>query len=86
MVRQCWSYVGVVERLKVNDIILGLGLFEMGWHKELWACVNMGVEVQGVKRVNGNVKSFFFFFFLIGNTFIDIKKGEHPSTQGVYKG
>ena len=27
-----------------------------------------------------------FFFFLIIKKFIDIKKGEHPSTQGVYKG
>ena len=27
-----------------------------------------------------------FFFFLISKKFIDIKKGEHPSTQGVYKG
>ena len=27
----------------------------------------------------------FFFFFLISKKFIDIKNGEHPSTQGVYK-
>ena len=26
-----------------------------------------------------------FFFFLISKMFIDIKNGEHPSTQGVYK-
>ena len=30
MVLQCWSYVGVVERLKVNDIVFGLCVFEMG--------------------------------------------------------
>ena len=35
MVRQCWSYVGVVEKLKVNDIILGLGVFEMRCHEGL---------------------------------------------------
>ena len=27
----------------------------------------------------------FITFFLMSNKFIDIKKGEHPSTQGVYK-
>ena len=32
---------------------------------------------------NGNS---FIFIFLISKRFIDIKKGEHPSTQGVYKG
>ena len=60
MVRQCWSYVDVIERLKVNDIVFGLGVFEMGWHEGLWACVYKGVEVQGVKRVNGNAKSFVY--------------------------
>ena len=39
--------------MKVNDIVPGLGVFEMGWHERLWACVYKGVEVQGVKRVNG---------------------------------
>ena len=58
MVRQCWSYVDVIERLKVNDIVLGLSVFEMGWHERPWACVYKGVEVQGLKMVNGNAKSF----------------------------
>ena len=29
----------VIERLKVNVIVLGLGVFEMGWHERPWACV-----------------------------------------------
>ena len=41
--------------LKVNDIVFGLSVFEMGWHEGLWTCIYKGVEV---KRVNGNTKSF----------------------------
>jgi len=55
MVRHCWSYVGVIERLKTKNIVFGLGKLEMGWHEGLWACVYKGVEV---KRVNENVKRF----------------------------
>ena len=29
MVQQCWSYLSVVERLKVNDIIFYMGVFEI---------------------------------------------------------
>ena len=32
------------------------------------------------------LKCFFFFFFLISKSLLISKKGEHPSTQGVYKG
>ena len=55
MVLQCWSYVGVTEKLKVNDIVFCLSVFDIGWHEGLWACVYKGVKV---KRVNGNVNSF----------------------------
>ena len=55
MIWQCWSYVGVVERLKVNDIVFCLSVFDMRWHKGVWACVYKGAKV---KRVNGNAKSF----------------------------
>ena len=55
MILQCWSYVGVIERLKVNDIVFCLSIFEMGWYERLWTCVYKGVEV---KRVSGNAKSF----------------------------
>ena len=51
MILQRWSYVGVIERLKVNDIIFCLSVFEMGWYERLRTCVYKGVEV---KRVNGN--------------------------------
>ena len=53
---QCWSYVGVVEMLKVNDIgFFSKRIFEMGWREKLWAYVYKGVEV---KRLNGNANSF----------------------------
>ena len=55
MVPQCWSYVDIIEMLKVNDIVFGLSVFEMGWHEGPWTCIYKGVEV---KRVNGNTKSF----------------------------
>ena len=55
MIVQCWSYVGVIERLKVNDIIFCLSVFEMGWYERLWICVYKGVKV---KRMNRNAKSF----------------------------
>ena len=55
MILQCWSYVSVIERLKVNDIVFCLSIFEMGWNERLWTCVYKGVEV---KRVNENAKSF----------------------------
>ena len=52
-----WYYnVGVIERLKVNDIIFGLSIFEIRWHEGLHAYVYKGVEG---KIVNGNAKSFF---------------------------
>ena len=44
MVQQCLSYVGVVEKLKVYDIVLGLGVFEIGCYERLQACVYKGVE------------------------------------------
>ena len=55
MILQRWSYVGVIETLKVNDIVFCLNVFEMGWYETLWTCVYKGVEM---KRVNGNAKSF----------------------------
>ena len=55
MILQYWSYVHVIERLKVNDIVFCLSISEMGWYERLWTCVHKGVEV---KRVNGNAKSF----------------------------
>ena len=55
MILQRWSYVRVIERLKVNDIVFCLSVFEMGWYERLWTCVYKGVEV---KRVNENAKSF----------------------------
>ena len=55
MALQCWSYLGVIDRLKVNAIIFGLSVFKMRWHEGLCAWVYKGVEV---KRVNGNAKSF----------------------------
>ena len=51
-----WYYnVGVVGRLKVNDIIFDLSVFEIGWHEGLHAYVYKGMEG---KMVNGNAKSF----------------------------
>ena len=44
MVRQCWSYVGVVERLKVSDIVFCMASFKTRWHERLWACVYKRVE------------------------------------------
>ena len=55
MILQRWSLVGVIEKLKVNDIVFCLSIFEMGWHERLWTCVYKGVEE---KRVNGNAKNF----------------------------
>ena len=55
MVPQCWNYIGVIERLKVNDIIFCLSVFEMEQHEKLQAYVYKGVKV---KMVNGNAKSF----------------------------
>ena len=55
MILQRWSLVGVIERLKVNDIVFCLSVFEMRWYERLWTCVYKGVEE---KRVNGNAKSF----------------------------
>ena len=36
MILQRWSYVYVIERLKVNDIVFCLSIFEMGWNERLW--------------------------------------------------
>ena len=48
-----------IERLKVNDIGFDLSIFDMvGWHERLWVGIYKGVEVQEVKIVNWNVKSF----------------------------
>ena len=55
MIRHCWSYVSLVEKLKINNIVFGLDVFEMGYHEGLWACVYKEIEV---KMVNGNAKSF----------------------------
>ena len=55
MILQRWSYLGVIEKLKVNDIGFCPSVFEMGWYERPWTCVYKGVEV---KRVNGNAKSF----------------------------
>ena len=55
MVSQYWSYVDIVERLKVNDIVFCLSVFEIRWYEGLWAYVYKGVEL---KMVNENAKSF----------------------------
>ena len=55
MVPQCWDYIGVIERLKINDIVFCLSVFKIEWHEGLWTCVYKGVEV---KMMNGNAKSF----------------------------
>ena len=55
MILQHWSYVGIIERLKVNDIVFCLSVFEKGWYERLWTCIYKGVKV---KRVNGNANSF----------------------------
>ena len=55
MILQRWSYVGVIERSKLNDIIFCLSVFEIGWYERLWTCVYKGVKV---KVMNGNAKSF----------------------------
>ena len=55
MILQHRSYVSIIERLKVNDIVFCLSILKMGWYEKLWTCVYKGVEV---KRVNGNAKSF----------------------------
>ena len=49
------EFVGVIERLKVNDIIFCLSVFEMGWYERLWTCIYKEVEM---KMINGNAKSF----------------------------
>ena len=41
--------------LKVNEIVFGLGVFEMGWHEGLWECIHKEAEVE---IVNGIAKSF----------------------------
>ena len=46
--------MGVVEKLKLNDIVFCLSVLEMGWH-EARGCGYKGVEVR---RVNGNTKIF----------------------------
>ena len=55
MVPQCWDYIGVIERLKINDIVFCLSVFKIERHEGLWTCVYIGVEV---KMMNGNAKSF----------------------------
>ena len=55
MILQHWSLVGVIEKLKVNDIVFCPSVFEMRWYERPWTCVYKGVKV---KRVNGNAKSF----------------------------
>ena len=61
MILQCWSYVRVIERLKVNDIVFCLSVFEMGWYERLWTCVYKGVEVKKVKNA---FKSPLIFVFI----------------------
>ena len=51
MGKQCRSQVGVIEGLKENDIVLGLGVFKMKWNEGLRASVYKGVEVQEVKGI-----------------------------------
>ena len=46
MILQRWSYVGVIERLKVNDIIFFLSVFEIGRYERLCTCVYKGVKVK----------------------------------------
>ena len=46
MVQQCLSYVGVVEKLKVYNIVLGLGVFEIKCYERLQAYVYKGVETS----------------------------------------
>ena len=41
----------VIERLKVNNIIFCLCVFDMVWHEGLWVDINKGVKVK-VKMVN----------------------------------
>ena len=55
MILQRWSYVGVIERLKLNEIIFFLSVFEIGWYERLWTCVYKGIKV---KMMSGNAKSF----------------------------
>ena len=50
MILQRWSYVGVIERLKVNDIVFCLSVFEMRWYERLWTYVYKWVEVKKGKR------------------------------------
>ena len=46
MILQCWSYVGVIERLNLNDIIFFLSVFEIGRYERLCTCVYKGVKVK----------------------------------------
>ena len=41
-----------LERLKINDIVFGLCVFDMGWYEEFWVGIFKGIEVQEVKMVN----------------------------------
>ena len=55
MILQSWSYVDIIERLKLNDIIFFLSIFEIGGSERLWTGVYKGVKV---KMMNRNAKSF----------------------------
>ena len=54
MEQQCWSYLSVVERLKVNDIIFYMGVFEITWHEGLWACIYKRVSENGERKCKKN--------------------------------
>ena len=41
-----------LERLKINDIVFGLCVFDMGWYEGLWEGIYKRIEVQKVKMVN----------------------------------
>ena len=34
-----------LERLKVNDIVFGLCIFDMEWYEGLWVGIYKGIEV-----------------------------------------
>ena len=47
-----------LERLKVNDIVFGLCVFDMRQYEGSWVSIYKWIDMQDVKMVNENTKRF----------------------------
>ena len=45
-----------LERLKINDIVFYLCVFDMRWYEGSWVSIYKGIDRQDVKMINENAK------------------------------